>query len=49
MLNNDFINNLELNGLKSIINNKGSNTLKHVENIYLIQISEYITLDLLDN
>lgn len=49
MLNNDFINNLELNGLKSIINNKGSNTLKHVENIYLIQISEYITLDLLDD
>ena len=49
MLNNDFINNLELNGLKSIINNKGSITLKHVENIYLIQISEYITLDLLDD
>lgn len=49
MLNNDFINNLEFNGLKSIINNKGSIKLKHVENIYLIQISEYITLDLLDD
>ncbi|WP_066403041.1 hypothetical protein [Aliarcobacter cryaerophilus] len=49
MLNNAFINNLELNGLKSIINNKGSITLKQVGNIYLIQLSKYITLDLLDD
>lgn len=44
-----FIKQLEFNGLKSIVGNGGYITLREEENIYLVQISEYIPLILLDD
>lgn len=50
LLDNDFfIKNLEFNGFKSTMKEKGYIKLKKEENIYLIQINKYISLDLLDD
>lgn len=46
---NNFIKKLEFDGVKSIVGDKGYITLKKEENIYLIQLSEYISLSLLDD
>jgi len=48
ILDNDFIKKLEFDGVKSIVGDKGYITLKKEENIYLIQLSEYISLSLLE-
>lgn len=44
-----FIKNLEFNGFKSTMKEKGYIKLKKEENIYFIQINKYISLDLLDD
>lgn len=49
ILDDDFIKKLEFDGVKSIVGDKGYITLKKEENIYLIQLSEYISLSLLDD
>lgn len=49
-LDNDFfLKNLEFNGFKSKIKEKGHIKLRKEENIYLIQINKYISLALLDD
>lgn len=49
ILDDDFIKKLEFDGVKSIVGDKGYITLKKEENIYLVQLSEYISLSLLDD
>lgn len=49
ILNDNFIKNLEFDGIKSIIGNAGYIKLKKEENIYLVQLSEYISLSLLED
>lgn len=49
ILDNNFIKNLEFDGIKSILGKKGYITLEQEENIHLVQLSEYISLSLLDD
>ena len=49
MLDNNFIKSLEFDGIKSILGKRGCITLKKEENIHLVQLSEYISLSLLDD
>ncbi len=49
ILDNNFIKSLEFDGIKSILGKRGYITLKKEENIHLVQLSEYISLSLLDD
>lgn len=49
ILDDDFIKKLKFDGVKSIVGDKGYITLKKEENIYLVQLSEHISLSLLDD
>ena len=48
VLDNTFINNMKFNGIKSIFSKEGYIRLKKEESIYLVQLSEYISLSLLE-
>ncbi|MDX4037868.1 hypothetical protein [Aliarcobacter skirrowii] len=48
-LDDTFINNLKFDGIKSIFSNEGYIRTKKEENIYLVQLNEYISLGLLEN
>ncbi len=47
-LDDTFINNLKFDGIKSIFSNEGYIRTKKEENIYLVQLNEYISLGLLE-
>ena len=47
--NNEFIKQLEFNGIKSIVGDKGYVKINKEKNIYLMQICEYISLNLIDD
>lgn len=49
MIDNTFINNLKFDGIEALIGHKGYITFKKEENIYVVQLSEYISLSLLDD
>lgn len=49
VIDNNFKKSLEFDGLKSILDKRGYITLKKEENIHLVQLSEYISLSLLDD
>ncbi len=49
IINNEFISQLEFNGIKSILGNEGYIKLNREDNIYLMEISKYISLNLLDD
>lgn len=49
IINNEFISQLKFNGIKSILGNKGYIKLNREDNIYLMEISKYISLNLLDD
>ncbi|MGJ0495240.1 hypothetical protein [Aliarcobacter cryaerophilus] len=49
MIDNTFINNLKFDGIEALIGYKGYITFKKEENIYVVQLSEYISLNLLDD
>ena len=48
MIDNTFINNLKFDGIEALIGHKGYITFKKEENIYVVQLSEYISLSLLE-